>query len=452
MKILSKINSISSLNDKNLEKFTAGNNNRFLATKSYIDFLHSGPGGSTASASLSYDTQPQLGSAKNLKLNAEESVSAMFWSPSSHPQQKQISDRPMSSYWEDSVVKQSSILDSLSSNSNTAAASSLQQQKQHTDKPVTLFSWGDTAGIEPSTATLVQMDDAGNMTVSSTSSHHQKSQQPLGTMTNLRNTVSSSNLALNINYNDNQQQQPPPSSSQSLSSTSSATINPAIPMIIPQKFQFNQPQSQPMMKNSSSSGSHDVTVLSAADQSSPQQQQILSSRKGSLPHSSLLTSNNINNNNNNNSSSNFKEIISGDSNNIKIGAAAPSNGSSKLLSAVASASSSSTPAGGNTVTSAMLSSSAPVNASQHLVASSCGVGENGSNSGNTSNEIKSSQKWPVVASPHQVMMLYMNKLTPYEHHEIYKYPQIYFIGANAKKRPGVGSNNSDYDNENGSYM
>lgn len=59
----------------------------------------------------------------------------------------------------------------------------------------------------------------------------------------------------------------------------------------------------------------------------------------------------------------------------------------------------------------------------------------------------------LVATPQQVMELYMNKLTPYEHHEIFKYPQIYFIGANAKKRPGlVGPNNSDYDNEHGSYI
>lgn len=60
---------------------------------------------------------------------------------------------------------------------------------------------------------------------------------------------------------------------------------------------------------------------------------------------------------------------------------------------------------------------------------------------------------PMVATPQQVMALYMNKLTPYEHHEIYKYSEIYFIGANAKKRPGIiGPNNSDYDNEQGSYI
>ena len=55
----------------------------------------------------------------------------------------------------------------------------------------------------------------------------------------------------------------------------------------------------------------------------------------------------------------------------------------------------------------------------------------------------------MVATPEQVMKLYMNKLTPYEHHEIFNYPQIYFIGANAKKRPGIigGPNNCGYDDE-----
>jgi len=59
----------------------------------------------------------------------------------------------------------------------------------------------------------------------------------------------------------------------------------------------------------------------------------------------------------------------------------------------------------------------------------------------------------MVATPEQVMKLYMNKLTPYEHHEIFNYPQIYFIGANAKKRPGIigGPNNCGYDDEQGSY-
>ncbi len=59
----------------------------------------------------------------------------------------------------------------------------------------------------------------------------------------------------------------------------------------------------------------------------------------------------------------------------------------------------------------------------------------------------------MVATPEQVMKLYMNKLTPYEHHEIFNYPQIYFIGANAKKRPGIigAPNNCQYDDDQGSY-
>lgn len=63
-------------------------------------------------------------------------------------------------------------------------------------------------------------------------------------------------------------------------------------------------------------------------------------------------------------------------------------------------------------------------------------------------------KTTMVATPDQVMKLYMNKLTPYEHHEIFTYPQIYFIGANAKKRPGIigNPNNCDYDNDQGSYI
>ncbi|ALC48099.1 smi35A [Drosophila busckii] len=59
----------------------------------------------------------------------------------------------------------------------------------------------------------------------------------------------------------------------------------------------------------------------------------------------------------------------------------------------------------------------------------------------------------LVVSPQQVMILYVHKLTPYERTEILAYPHIYFIGANAKKRPGIyGPNNSDYDNEQGAYI
>ncbi|CAH1122170.1 unnamed protein product [Ceutorhynchus assimilis] len=88
------------------------------------------------------------------------------------------------------------------------------------------------------------------------------------------------------------------------------------------------------------------------------------------------------------------------------------------------------------------------------------------NRGNMSSSLKSSQTSLIcvtgneckprtmVTTPEQVMKLYMNKLTPYEHHEIFNYPQIYFIGANAKKRPGIigNPNNCDYDNDQGSYI
>ncbi|KAH7934506.1 hypothetical protein HPB51_029128 [Rhipicephalus microplus] len=52
------------------------------------------------------------------------------------------------------------------------------------------------------------------------------------------------------------------------------------------------------------------------------------------------------------------------------------------------------------------------------------------------------------------MQMYMHKLSPYERHEIINYPQIYFIGANAKKRQGAPEtpNNCGYDDDEGSYL
>ncbi|GJQ80336.1 hypothetical protein Trydic_g254 [Trypoxylus dichotomus] len=78
----------------------------------------------------------------------------------------------------------------------------------------------------------------------------------------------------------------------------------------------------------------------------------------------------------------------------------------------------------------------------------------GSTSSPSSQPPQAEKPKTMVATPEQVMKLYMNKLTPYERYEIYNYPQIYFIGANAKKRPGIigNPNNCDYDNEQGSYI
>lgn len=60
----------------------------------------------------------------------------------------------------------------------------------------------------------------------------------------------------------------------------------------------------------------------------------------------------------------------------------------------------------------------------------------------------------MVATPDQVLKLYFDKLTPYEAHEIFSYQEIYFIGANASKRPGLTTlpYNYGYDNEQGSYI
>ena len=57
-------------------------------------------------------------------------------------------------------------------------------------------------------------------------------------------------------------------------------------------------------------------------------------------------------------------------------------------------------------------------------------------------------------NPELAMKQYMHKLSSYEHHEIFSYPDIFFVGQNAKKKQGVigGANNNGYDDENGSYV
>ena len=106
------------------------------------------------------------------------------------------------------------------------------------------------------------------------------------------------------------------------------------------------------------------------------------------------------------------------------------------------------------------SSTTSTNAINSNIATSVIGGSNNSNnqvngtiSGTNSSNTGSLKPKTMVATPEQVMKLYMNKLTPYEHHEIFSYPQIYFIGANAKKRPGIigGPNNCGYDDDQGSY-
>ncbi|KAL5267120.1 hypothetical protein ACHWQZ_G004229 [Mnemiopsis leidyi] len=57
-------------------------------------------------------------------------------------------------------------------------------------------------------------------------------------------------------------------------------------------------------------------------------------------------------------------------------------------------------------------------------------------------------------SPEQAMKHYMHKLSAYEHHEIFNYPQIYFLGPSSKKRQGVigGPQNCGYDDDSGQYI
>lgn len=350
MKIISKINSISSLNDKNLEKFSLGNNNnnRFLVTKSsYIDTFDFLPGGSQQQQQQqrNYNTMDSqmLNSAKSLKFN-----------------------------------------NNSSDNSSASAA----------------VFWDFT---KPTLSSL-----------------------PTTSNTNLRNTVSSSNLTLNnLNYGDNNQM-----------------TNQMIPLVLPQKFQFNQPQAQPVMKQtqqpSGSSGPPSSSSSSLAIQQQQQQQQddqlqqLLCNRKNSLPHSSNL----INNNHTTTTTLTAATISSNNESNVN-GVNVSNRNNGKMCPTTAATSSNNVV---NTSTSMSMNIANNVDQQQQQQ-------QNGTTQ--VDGKSQSSQlKCPVVASPHQVMMLYMNKLTPYEHHEIYKYSEIYFIGANAKKRSGP----NEYDNDNGSYI
>lgn len=57
-------------------------------------------------------------------------------------------------------------------------------------------------------------------------------------------------------------------------------------------------------------------------------------------------------------------------------------------------------------------------------------------------------------TPDQALRLYRTQLTTLEQAEIHSYPDIYFVGPNAKKRPAIagGSNNCGYDDEQGGYI
>ena len=79
----------------------------------------------------------------------------------------------------------------------------------------------------------------------------------------------------------------------------------------------------------------------------------------------------------------------------------------------------------------------------------------GSSAGSAISKVGSAQsKRGRTMSPEDAMKQFMHKLSSFEHHEIFNYPQIFFTGPNAKKRQGVvgGANNNGYDDDQGSYL
>ncbi|KAM3849905.1 dual specificity tyrosine-phosphorylation-regulated kinase 2 [Diretmus argenteus] len=69
-------------------------------------------------------------------------------------------------------------------------------------------------------------------------------------------------------------------------------------------------------------------------------------------------------------------------------------------------------------------------------------------------KLTDSKPKPTPLTPDQAMKQFMSKLSSFEHHEVFSYPEVYFIGPNAKKRSGVvgGANNCGYDDDQGSYI
>ncbi|XP_077400953.1 dual specificity tyrosine-phosphorylation-regulated kinase 2 [Vanacampus margaritifer] len=74
--------------------------------------------------------------------------------------------------------------------------------------------------------------------------------------------------------------------------------------------------------------------------------------------------------------------------------------------------------------------------------------------GATSHKSTDSKAKATVSTPEQSMKQFMSKMSSFEHHEVFTYPEVYFVGPNAKKRAGVlgGANNCGYDDEQGSYI
>lgn len=277
MKIISKINSITSLNDKNLEKFacnignfgnsttsTTNNNNntRFMNAKSFIDFIPSSSNQNDKDPQQQHhkvdgfgilDAQSPIGSAKRLKFNNGDSNS-IFWDS---------------------------------------------------------FKIGNALSSQPTTST-----------------------------SNLRNTVSSSNLA--IGYTDNQQTQP-------------------------KFYNFNPQQHQQQQSAAKSAQDEQLAIM----------------RKNSLPQntSSCNYSNNLSENDNMNlKNNNNKDLKSNDMN------------VNSLKSSISS--------------SKMTSSNELQQQQKQLQHQQIHQQQQQQQNSSQNEPIKPSQtKWPIVATPHQVILI-----------------------------------------------
>ncbi|XP_076015886.1 dual specificity tyrosine-phosphorylation-regulated kinase 2 isoform X2 [Genypterus blacodes] len=72
----------------------------------------------------------------------------------------------------------------------------------------------------------------------------------------------------------------------------------------------------------------------------------------------------------------------------------------------------------------------------------------------TSNKSMDSKPKSTPLTPEQAMKQFMSKMSSFEHHEVFSYLEVFFVGPNAKKRSGVmgGANNGGYDDDQGSYI
>ncbi len=94
----------------------------------------------------------------------------------------------------------------------------------------------------------------------------------------------------------------------------------------------------------------------------------------------------------------------------------------------------------------------PGHAAPHTV--SCGLQVNGSTMNGTSLWNGQEALPPMGITPEVAIRQFKHKLSAYELTEILNFPNIYFVGHNAKKRAGIpgSGNNCGYDDEQGSYL